>query len=163
MLSRQTLYSVWGVAGVVLLVGRGLYHLTPIALEPIRADLLDGWHWVVLVGWVAVNAYTEGYRGFHTSFSPRVVERSFAIGREPTLTKVALAPAYCMGLFQAPRRVLITSWALLIGIVALVLLIRSLDQPWRGIIDAGVVVGLGAGLASLLFLYARALLSGSHH
>lgn len=157
MSTKQLALSVWGVVGVVALIGRGLYMLTPIALEPIRAQLLDGWHWVILVGWSALNAYTEGYRGFHRSFSPRVVERSFDIGREPTLARVALAPAYCMGLFHAPRRTLIASWSLLIGIVLLVVLIRHLAQPWRGIVDAGVVVGLGAGLASLLFLYARAL------
>ena len=62
-----------------------------------------------------------------------------------------------MGLFRAPRRVLITSWVLLFAIMGVVVLVRQIAQPWRGIIDAGVVVGLGAGLLSMLFLFARAI------
>ena len=38
----------------------------------------------------------------------------------------------------------------------LVALVRRLDQPWRGIIDAGVVVGLAWGLAALWIFTARA-------
>jgi DMSO/TMAO reductase YedYZ heme-binding membrane subunit len=34
--------------------------------------------------------------------------------------------------------------------VILVLLVRLIQQPWRGIIDLGVVVGLAWGLISLL-------------
>ena len=64
-----------------------------------------------------------------------------------------------MGLFQAPRKVLIVSRSLVIGIVLVVVTIRQLAQPWRGIIDAGVVVGLALGLLSLIYLFVRAVLT----
>jgi hypothetical protein len=43
-----------------------------------------------------------------------------------------------------------------VGILTLVLLIRQVEQPWRGIIDLGVVLGLGAGTASICWHAARA-------
>jgi hypothetical protein len=36
-----------------------------------------------------------------------------------------------------------------LAIVGLVLLVGMLPQPWRGIVDAGVVVGLGWGIVAL--------------
>jgi hypothetical protein len=42
-------------------------------------------------------------------------------------------------------------------IVALVLLVRQLPQPWRGIVDAGVVVGLTWGALAITYFTVRAL------
>ena len=36
-------------------------------------------------------------------------------------------------------------------IIGFVLIARQLPQPWRGIVDAGVVVGLGLGIISILY------------
>ncbi len=131
-----------------------------MALEPIRAGQLGPWHWVLLVGWALANAYAEGYAGFHRKFSPRTVDRALFLGSHPSWLRVVLAAPFCMGLFAARRRTMIASWALVVGIVVLVNTMRLLAQPWRGIIDAGVVVGLSAGLASLLGLYVQALRTG---
>jgi hypothetical protein len=147
----------WGIFGVALLLGRALFQLAPIALEPVASDSLRLPHWVLLVGWVAFNAYAEGYLGFHRKFSPRVVGRAFDLGRNPTLLRVILAAPYCIGLFQAPRRTMLASWTLVLVIAVLVFGVRHLSQPWRGIIDAGVVVGLGIGLLSLLVSFVSAL------
>ena len=106
-----------------------------------------------MIAWSLFNAYAEGYRGFHLRFSPRTVARAFYLVENPTPLRVILAPAFCMGLFGATRKVLITSWIVVIMVVLLVMLIRVLDQPWRGIIDAGVVVGLFGGLLSLLWIF----------
>jgi hypothetical protein len=54
-----------------------------------------------------------------------------------------------MGLFGARRRTTVAVWSVTVGIVVLVVLVRLLPQPWRGIVDAGVVVGLGWGLIAL--------------
>ena len=156
---RELIIASWGIAGVIAVVGRAVVSLTPIAIEPIRAGQLGSWHWVVLVTWVAMNAYAEGVVGFHRKFSPRTVDRALYLGRNPTWGRVLLAPAFCMGLFHAPRKVLIVSRSLVIGIVLLVVTIRQLAQPWRGIIDAGVVVGLALGLLSLSYLFVRAVLT----
>jgi hypothetical protein len=148
---------LWGVLGVVALVTQPLFRLTPMALEAIRSGL-SGWQWAVLVAWVAINAHAEGYRGFHLRFSPRVVARAEYLAENPRPLWVLLAPLFCMSLFHASRRGLFVARALVVGIVLLVLVIRELSQPWRGIVDAGVVMGLGLGVASLLYHFVRWLL-----
>jgi hypothetical protein len=62
-----------------------------------------------------------------------------------------------MGLVHASRRRLLGSWLVLASIVGLVLIIRTLEQPARGIVDAGVVAGLAWGLVATVLLAARAL------
>ena len=48
-----------------------------------------------------------------------------------------------------------------LGIALLVTLIRQLDQPWRGIVDLGVVGGLAIGLVSIVYFAFQALTSES--
>ena len=45
-------------------------------------------------------------------------------------------------------------------IIILVLLVQMIPQPWRGIIDAGVVVGLSWGVLSLWYLIFRTFKTG---
>jgi hypothetical protein len=149
--------AIWGILGVTALLVRALYQLTPRALELLAARSLGLAHWIVLLGFVAFNAYAEGYVGFHQRFSPRVVERALELGRRPTLLRVALAAPYCIGLFDAPRKTLITSWSLVLAIALVVFGVRHVPQPWRGIIDTGVLVGLLIGVASLLGRFALSL------
>jgi hypothetical protein len=59
-----------------------------------------------------------------------------------------------MSLFSAPRRRILASWALVAFLVVLILSVSRISQPARGVIDAGVVVGLGWGVAVLLALAA---------
>ena len=151
------LISTWGIAGVALVILRALVELTPIALEILGSSQLEPWHWVVLVSWIGINAYAEGYAGFHCKFSPRTVDRALFLGSNPTFVRVVFAAPFCTGLFAAPRRAMIASWTLVVGILVLVLTVGQLAQPWRGIIDAGVVVGLSCGLVSLLGLYVQAI------
>lgn len=147
----------FGVGGVLVLVIQPLFRLAPYAIEAIRGGL-TGLQWVLLLAWVVINAHAEGWRGFHRRFSPRVVARAYYLGRHPRPAWVLLAPFFCMSLFHASRRGMIVARSLVVGIVVLVLLVRQLDQPWRGIVDAGVVAGLGLGALSLLYHLGRALL-----
>jgi len=64
-----------------------------------------------------------------------------------------------MSLFYATRKRLIVSWSLIIGITLIVVLVRQLPQPWRGIVDIGVVTGLGYGAAHLVAAFFKALIS----
>ncbi len=146
-----TAAALWGFLGVVALLGRGIWRLVPPALEILRADLTP-LTWAATACWIAFMAYSEGYRGFQRSFSPRVVARAVELARAPTVLRAVLAPLYCMSLFAAARRRMIVGWCLLVGIVILVLAVSRLAQPWRGIVDAGVVVGLSWGLVSLVVL-----------
>lgn len=150
---------VWALLGILLLLGRPLVSLTPIAIEALMSGLA-GWQWAIAVGWVGFMAYTEGYKGFQTRFSPMFAARVDVLRREPSVARALLAPAFCMGLFDATRRRLAISWGVLIGVIILVVLVRWLPQPWRGIVDLGVLVGLGWGSLSLVAHVAWTLWTG---
>jgi hypothetical protein len=151
------LVFTWGVLGVVALLGQALLRLSPLAWEAVTSEL-SALQWLVLAGWVVLNAHAEGYRGFHRRFSPRVVARALHLARHPRPIFVAFAPIFCMSLVGASRRGQIVARVVVVAIVALVIGVRMLEQPWRGIIDAGVVAGLGLGTLSLLGFVVAALL-----
>ena len=148
--------AIWGLAGVGLLLAGAVYRLTPLALDA----FLFKWfwyHWMTFVSVVFFMAYVEGYRAFQKAFSPRVAARARYLCTHSTIFPVLLAPLFCMAYFHAPRRRQITSISVTAGIIILVILVRLLEQPWRGIIDGGVVVGLAWGLISLSLFGYRAL------
>jgi hypothetical protein len=149
--------AAWGVLGFLALLGSAIWRLTPVALEPIRAGMLAWWQAGLYLGWVGFMVYSEGYRGFHLQVAPRVTARSLYLARNPRPLFALLAPLFCMGLIHATRRRLITSWIVLGAIVSLVVMVRQLPQPWRGIVDGGVVLGLALGATSIVWFFARAL------
>ena len=149
--------AAWGLVGVVALLASAVFRLAPIAAEPLTTGMTS-LQWALYVGWALFNAYAEGFKGFQRAFVPRAVARAFYVARHPRPLHVALAPVFCMGLFFANRKRLIISWGLVVGISTLVALVRELDQPWRGIVDGGVVVGLTYGTASLIAAFVAVLL-----
>ena len=58
-------------------------------------------------------------------------------------------------------RRLMVSYLLTIMIIILVLIVHGVDQPWRGIIDAGVVIGLAWGLLSMLYFIVLAFVANN--
>lgn len=149
--------TIWGVAGFIALLSQAIVRLTPLAIEPIEAGALSPWHWAIWIAWVAFSVYSEGYKGFYCNAAPRVVARGFHLADERRAIRRILAPLFCMGLFGATRKRLIVSWSLYAGIVVLVIAVRQLPQPWRGIVDAGVVIGLGLGLLSVIYFFVAAM------
>ena len=142
--------AIWGMSGVITIVLFAIVRLSPIVLSALAVGL-DALQWLVLVANVGFMAWSEGYRGFQLKFSPRVAARALYLYREPTSSWIRfMAPLFCIGYFAASPRTRTIAWIGTIGIVVLVLLVHRLDQPWRGIIDAGVVVGLTWGLISLI-------------
>ena len=138
---------LWGVVGVSALLLRGLFCLFPYVSE-LSSYALDQWHGVALAGSLLFLGYAEGYKGFQLKFSPRAAARLAVIWRDPTCARVLLAPLFCMGFFDAtPKRKRI-AYGLTLMVIALILLVEQLPQPWRGIVDAGVLLGLGWGLCS---------------
>lgn len=148
--------ALWGLVGVALLLGSALWRLVPYAVE-LGAFALTPLHWIAVVLWTLFMAWTEGYKGFHLGFSPRVAARARYLREHPRIVHVLLAPLFCFGYFHATRRRQITSIAVSLGIVLIVIGVKQLAQPWRGIVDVGVVVGLSMGIVSLFVHGARAL------
>ena len=152
----------WGIAGVILLLSSAVMRLSPRIVE-LQNFSLGYQHWLLVLVFVPWMAWAEGYRGFHKAFSPRVVARANYLreGGHPLLS--VLAPFFCMGYFHATRKRKIVSWTVTGGIVVLILLVRLTPQPWRGIIDAGVVLGLTLGILSLLYYFFQAAFGQWRH
>ncbi|RKX40550.1 MAG: hypothetical protein DRP64_12495 [Verrucomicrobia bacterium] len=147
--------AVWGISGISLLFGSALYRLYPHVRE--LCEMSFAWyHWAALVAGLVFMGYAKGYGIFHRRFSPRFAARALYLKHNPTFVRVLLAPLFCMGYFHATRKRKIFSFAMTAMVVGLILLVRKLDQPWRGIVDAGVLLGLGWGLVSIWFFTLQA-------
>lgn len=147
----------WGLLGVLALFARAIVRLTPHAWQPIADGSLAPLHVALYLAWVAFNAYSEGYRAFQKAFCPRVVGRAYHLAQNPRPLFALLAPVYCLSLFHANRRGLTVAWVMLAVIALLIGLLRITPQPWRGIIDGGVVVALAWGMIAMIVMGARAL------
>jgi len=147
--------ALWSVLGISLVFGSALYRLYPYARELCGMEF--GWvQWSALAAGVAFMGYAKGYGIFHRRFSPRFAARALYLKQNPTFVRILLAPLFCMGYFHATRKRKIVSFAMTAMVVGLILLVRRLDQPWRGIVDAGVILGLGWGLVSIWFFTLQA-------
>lgn len=155
---RAKIIATWGVLWVLLLLGNAVFRLAPRAIEPWLDGSMSLFQQILWVAWALFNAYAEGYRGFQLRFSPRVVSRAFHLAKNPKPLHVLLALPFCMSLFHSTKRQKIVSWTLIVVIATLVILVRQVDQPWRGVIDGGVVVGLAWGMAAIVVFWVRGLL-----
>ena len=145
MRAARTVGVIWGILGVTLIIGGAIMRLFPHVLEAFRIGF-SPIEWSILVAWCAFMLIAEGYRGFQKLFSPRVAARTWHLMNNGQPLELILAPFYCIGYFHATRKRLITSWSVTAGITLLVIIVRYVPQPWRGIIDSGVLVGLLYGL-----------------
>ena len=143
--------TAWGISGLLLLLGFAIWRLGCNSIEALQMPL--NWkHWLVFIVFLVFMAYSEGYKGFQKSFSPRFAARAKYLLRNTTPAQLFLAPLFCMSYFHAPKRRVIATCVLTLVIVIFILAFRFVPQPWRGLLDAGVVVGLIWGMiASILF------------
>lgn len=149
-----TVATLWGVAGAVTLLMFAVTRMTGHVMEAISGEYqLGAMHYVVLALWTFFMAYSEGYKGFQKGYSPRVASRALYLRERCTPLRLLLAPLFCMGFIHATRRRRITVMILLVVITLIVALFRMIPQPWRGVLDFGVVVGLSWGIvATLVYL-----------
>jgi hypothetical protein len=146
----RTFGFIWGVGGILALLLFAIFRLGGVALE-LNAYSLAPWQWGAMIGWTAYMVWAEGYKGFHLAFAPRVVVRANYLANNPRLLHVLLAPLFCMGYIHATPKRRLMSIGLTSMIVCFVLLVRMLPQPWRGLVDAGVVAGLIFGVGSIFY------------
>lgn len=155
--TTEILIYGWGALGVVALLLQAIIRLTPHALQPLLSGSLSSAQAFVYVGWVLFCGYAEGYRSFQGRFSPRVVARALYLAKVKNRLGVVLAPLFCMAFFHATRRARISAWTVSMLVIAAVLIVHHLTQPWRGIVDGGVVIGLAWGIVAILAHFVRAL------
>lgn len=145
---------VWSIGGTAAVLLEAIVRLVPRALvlleDPEPVPL------VAAAAWSAFMVWTEGWRGFHQRFNPRVVARAARLTTRPWWSAV-LGPLVVMGLLDATPRRLAASWLLVAMIVLLIVGVQRLADPWRAVVDAGVVLGLSFGTASLALHTVRAI------
>ncbi len=150
MPSRISLAQAWGLLGVLLLLGDALFRLFPMAKQMLSSEL-SLFQQVLLLGVVGFFALIEGHKGFGQSLAPRLAARLQILRDEPTKKRVWLAPLFLMALVDATPKRLAVNWILTFGIVFFIIVVRLLPAPYRGIVDAGVVVGLTWGTLAILY------------
>lgn len=153
--------ALWGIFGFVLILCQAVFRLAPLAWQPIADGSLEPLHWALYGCSISFMAYSEGYKAFQLQVAPRVVARASHLANHPKLLHVVFAPFFCMALFHASRKRLIVSWLVYAGIVAIVLAVRQLSQPWRGIVDGGVVVGLSWGIVAIVATFVHVARGGA--
>jgi len=149
--------SLWGLVGIGGLLISAIYRLVPRAMEAFHVGLTPP-QWALLIVWTLVMGVLEGYRGFQQQFCPRTAARIRYLRDHPTLLRTLFAPIIGMGYVHAKRKTQITAISVTLGIVLLVVLVAHVPQPWRGIIDFGVVIGLSWGTVAL-FIHAMLALT----
>jgi len=149
---------IWAILGVSALLLNAIIRLAPRGVEALQMEL-GVFQWILLVGFALFMMVAEGYRGFQKSFSPRTAARVKYLKNNPTGLRVILAPFFAMGFFEATKKTKIVVWSIMTMVVLLITLVSQLPQPWRGIIDIGVVLGLSWGVISFWVLTFRALTS----
>jgi hypothetical protein len=153
--------AAWAITGWSAVLVYAIMRLGGISAEALGSELTL-WQKVALAANVLFMAFAEGYRGFQRKFSPRTAARVLYLRREAGWIETLLAPFFCVGYFGATARILRLTYIGTLLIVALVVLVHRFPQPWRGIVDAGVVVGLTWGLLSFWYMSWRALWTGEY-
>lgn len=159
---KAKLIASVGIAWITFLLVRPIYRLSGLALQPWLDGTLTTPLKALWIVWFAANGYFEGYRGFQRRFSPRVVGRAVYLGDNPTFLRVLFALPFCLSLFHAKRAQLIFRWSFITVLYTVIYLVKFVPQPWRGILDGGVVVGLAWGLVAVWYFFARYLLDLDH-
>lgn len=147
----------WGLSFICTILLFAIMRLFVVAMDAFNNFPFFWYHWLTLVVVVVFMAHSEGYRGFQKNFSPRVVARARFLYYHPEPVLIALAPIFLVGYIHINPKRQRNILLLTLGILILIILIRFLPQPWRGIVDAGVVVGLTWGLVSLVLYGIKSL------
>ncbi len=148
--------ALWGIVGITLLLGKAILGMQPHVNEAL-AEPFALLHWIILIGFCFFMLYFEGYKGFQKKYSPRTAARVRYLRDHPNILHYLLAPLFCMGYFFANRKTKLKAYILTIGIALLVMAMNKCPQPWRGIVDLGVMLGLSWGLVAFWVFCFQAL------
>lgn len=144
------LLTLWGVLGPMALLSTGVWRVLPHAIEPwLTPGSLSALHIALFAASVGSNAWTEGYRAFQKMIAPRVLARAQWLTDNPERVHPLLAPIFVAGFFAMQKRAIIVRYVFLVVIICVIIGMKFMPQPWRGIIDAGVAVGLGWGVIAM--------------
>ncbi len=134
--------GTWGIIGFAFLVARALLGMSP-EIREMLATPLNAWHQIGLVVIVLVFGLAKGYFIFRRRFCRSYASRIGELSLPPVkLLYAVLAPLYCLNLIGAERRQLIRGYAIVTGIVLMIISVKFIPTPWRGMILMGVAAAL---------------------
>ena len=149
---RSWIVATWALGGFAAIMGQALYRLTPQAIETLGGPLEPAQQAAAAAS-ILLFSIGKGYFVFHRKFAPRFALKLRGLVRVRPVAPVILAALYCMGLAPA-RRADVAAWlrslAFTAGIVAMIIGLRQVDAPWRGIVASGVAVALALGTVTTL-------------
>jgi len=143
--------SRWGISGVTTLLLFAVYRIWP-DLHVVFSQEYTPQAYLLLLFCLPLMLYWEGYLGFHRRFAPRIVSRAKALEKHGNIIHKLLAPLFCMGFIYSPRRRKVSLAVMTLAIFGLVALVKSLNEPWRGVIDLSVALALLMGVTSIIWL-----------
>jgi hypothetical protein len=149
----------WGIGGVAMVFGMAVYRLGIRGVDTVVRGLTPG-QWVALLLLTAVFVYGEGIRALQRRYIPHVMRRVELLRTEPRWWYRLLAPLHALTLIGARTGMLLRSWAGTLAIVLAVAIVRSMPDPWRGIVDVAVASALAWGTLALLLATARRARTG---
>ncbi len=150
-----TIAVIWAIIGLLALLAFACWRLSAYTIDSFTMPL-NWMHWLVFIGWTIFMAHGEGYKGFQKKFSPRFAARCKYLSHSASLLQLVLAPLFCMAYFHAPKKRMIATWALTLMIIVFIFAFRLIPQPWKGLLDFGVVFGLAWGIVSTLYFCFKA-------
>lgn len=156
--TRAVLVAGWALGGLSLTFLQAIARLGTRGVHTITNGL-TAFEWAVLVLLTIAFVYGEGVRGIQQHFAPRVVQRLHELFVSRVRWQL-LGPFYLLSLVGVAPRTMLRAWLGVGAIVAAVLIIRALPEPWRGIIDFAVVAALSWGLIAILAAAGRSLQRG---
>ena len=143
----QGIAPAWALLGVAGLFTSAVMRLGSRGLATVRAGLSPG-QWILLVSFTFVMVYGEGVLALQRKWVPRLLRRARALRHEP-LGLQLLGPLYGLSLVGGTRKELLRGWLGTLAIVTAIVIVRSMPEPWRGIVDVSVASALAWGLLSI--------------
>ena len=132
------------MGGILAVIGFAVFRLA-IRARYISTYELVWYHWVVLVIGTLILVYVKSYRAFLLKLAPRIATRARDIRADPKPAKVIFAPFYCMGFFGSGRPTQVRIVSITLAMVALIIVVRYLPEPWCAILDFCIAVALALG------------------
>ena len=105
----------------------------------------------------------EGIDAFGKKLSPMIIGRSYTLSTSSPLHHIVFAPFYSAGYFHSSTKRKLTIWIVTMAIAGMVALTKKLSPLNRGIVDAGVVAGLGVGALCVMIGWIRITMRGGRN
>jgi len=156
MKAFRLIVALWGILGISLSLMKSFPRLTPKITEAFNMEF-SPMHWITFIGFTFFMLYFEGYKGFQLKYSPRTAARVKYLRDHPHWLRDIFAPIFCMGYFHANRKTKIKAYAVTFIVILMIIGISYVPQPWRGIMDVGVILGLSYGIVAFWVFSYRAL------